>query len=131
MIRVKQITATLAAAFLSVFMAAAQSSQAPPAEGLVLSKPIQAIGYQVGGGGTTIDLRGTGVVAGATGEAKVESKQGVTNIEIKAKGLSSPISVNYSLIIAAKPRSRSQHSSRRFRWWSRRSRTLRCDSRAN
>ena len=90
MIRVQQITATLAVAFVSLSMAAAQSSQAPPAEGLVLSKPIQAIGYQVGGGGTTIDMRGTGVVARAGGEAKVEAKKGITNIEIKATGMDSP-----------------------------------------
>ena len=56
----------------------------------MLNKSIQAVGYQVGGGDTTVDLLGTGLVRQAAGEAKVEAKKGITNIEIKATGLDSP-----------------------------------------
>jgi outer membrane protein OmpA-like peptidoglycan-associated protein len=53
-------------------------------------KTYQAVGYQVGGGDTTVDLIGTGLISTASGEAKVQAKKGVTDIEVKAVGLSSP-----------------------------------------
>jgi len=67
----------------------AQSSQAPPASD-VTGRSIKAIGYQVGGGDTTVDLKSTGLIPGARGEAKVEAKASVTTVEAKVQGLKIP-----------------------------------------
>ncbi|HTP31453.1 MAG TPA: OmpA family protein [Candidatus Acidoferrales bacterium] len=67
----------------------AQSQPATPASGLV-DKAIRAVSYQVGGGSTQIDLNPTGVVPGAGGEATIQARQGVTNIEVSLKGMASP-----------------------------------------
>jgi outer membrane protein OmpA-like peptidoglycan-associated protein len=67
----------------------AQSPQAPPASD-VTGRSIKAIGYQVGGGGTTVDLTSSGLVSGATGEAKVEARASVTTVEAKVSGLKIP-----------------------------------------
>jgi len=69
--------------------ALAQSPQTPPAS-QVTSRSIKAIGYQVGGGETTVDLKSSGLIAGATGEAKVEAKASVTTVEAKVRGLKIP-----------------------------------------
>ncbi len=53
----------------------------------LISKSTTAIGYPVGGGSTKVDLRSTSAIPRANGEAEVEAKQGVTNIEAKVKGL--------------------------------------------
>jgi outer membrane protein OmpA-like peptidoglycan-associated protein len=79
----------LALATLISAAALAQSSQAPPASH-VIGRSIKAIGYQVGGGGTTVDLASTGLISGATGEAKVEAKASVTTVEAKVRGLEIP-----------------------------------------
>jgi hypothetical protein len=70
-------------------VATAQSQPVTPASDLV-SKSVRAVSYQVGGGSTQIDLVATGAVAGAGGEATVQAKQGVTNIEVAFRGLTSP-----------------------------------------
>jgi outer membrane protein OmpA-like peptidoglycan-associated protein len=67
----------------------AQSSQALPASD-VTGRSIKAIGYQVGGGGTTVDLKSSGLVTGASGEARVEAKGSVTTVEAKVRGLKIP-----------------------------------------
>jgi outer membrane protein OmpA-like peptidoglycan-associated protein len=71
--------------------AAAQSKQNEPAAGLI-SKSTTAIGFTVGGGSTKVDLKATEFMPDASGEAKVEAKAktGTTNIEVTAKGLTSP-----------------------------------------
>ncbi len=69
-------------------IALAQSVQ-PPASS-VTARSIKAIGYQVGGGDTSVDLKPTGLIAGATGEAKVEARASVTTVEAKVKGLKLP-----------------------------------------
>jgi outer membrane protein OmpA-like peptidoglycan-associated protein len=58
--------------------------------GDVVNKKTTAIGYQVGGGSTTVDLKATDLLPRAIGEAKVEAKQGSTTVEVKCKNLSSP-----------------------------------------
>lgn len=73
----------------SVGIAAAQSQQAAPASSLV-SKSTKAIGYQVGGGSTKVDLEGTSLMPQARGEAKVEAQKGITKIEVKIVGLGQP-----------------------------------------
>jgi outer membrane protein OmpA-like peptidoglycan-associated protein len=56
----------------------------------VTGRSIKAIGYQVGGGGTTVDLKSASLLPGASGEAKVEAKASVTTVEAKVRGLKIP-----------------------------------------
>jgi len=76
----------LVALCLSAAAAVAQSQQEVPGSS-VITKSIKAIGYQVGGSGTTVDLKGTELMPQANGEAKVQAKTGITNIEANIKGL--------------------------------------------
>lgn len=66
--------------------AAAQGGSRPEA----VTKSIKAIGYQVGGGSTDIDLKATSLLPGASGEAKVEAKQGTTSVEIRYQYMAQP-----------------------------------------
>ncbi len=68
----------------------AQSPQDAPASSSVIISSVEAIGYQVGGGGTKVDLNGTALMSQATGEAKVEAKSGATTVEASTKGLAQP-----------------------------------------
>src|SRR5262245_59979022 len=68
--------------------ARAQAPQTPASD--VTARSITAVGYQVGGGDTEIDLKGTTLGAGAVGEAKVEAKTAVTEVEAKLRGLRPP-----------------------------------------
>jgi outer membrane protein OmpA-like peptidoglycan-associated protein len=67
-----------------------QQEQKLPQSAL-LTKSATAVGYEVGGGGTKVDLNGTELMQ-ATGWAKVEikAKAGRTNIEVEVKGLKPP-----------------------------------------
>ena len=56
----------------------------------VINKSTKAVGYQVGGGSTKIDLRGTDLLPSAFCEAEVEAKQGSTTIEVDCKNMASP-----------------------------------------
>jgi outer membrane protein OmpA-like peptidoglycan-associated protein len=69
----------------------AQTNQEVP-QSATVTKSITAIGYEVGGGDTKVDLNGTGLMPQATGWAKVEikSKAGRTSIEVQVKGLKPP-----------------------------------------
>jgi len=71
--------------------AKAQTNQEVPPSATV-TKSVTAIGYEVGGGNTKVDLNGTGLMPQATGWAKVEikSKAGRTSIDVEVKGLKSP-----------------------------------------
>jgi outer membrane protein OmpA-like peptidoglycan-associated protein len=73
----------------SAFGATAQSPQDVPASTVII-KSVEAIGYQVGGGATKVDLTGTQLMSQASGEAKVEAKSGATNVEVSIKGLLQP-----------------------------------------
>jgi outer membrane protein OmpA-like peptidoglycan-associated protein len=79
---------------LSAGLAAGETRQdAPPANqppANQFDKPVQAIGYRVGGGATKIALISTGAIPEAHGEAKVEAKTGATHIEADVKGLGQP-----------------------------------------
>jgi outer membrane protein OmpA-like peptidoglycan-associated protein len=68
-----------------------QSLQDIPASSLI-SRSTTAIGFTVGGGSTKVDLKGTELMPGANGEAKVQAKAkaGLTNIEVMVNGLNSP-----------------------------------------
>src|SRR5881394_2955962 len=53
----------------------------------VTGRTAKAINYQHRSGATKVDFRGTELLAGARGEAKVESKQGYIEIEVEFDGL--------------------------------------------
>jgi outer membrane protein OmpA-like peptidoglycan-associated protein len=87
----KRLLSTVGLCVLLVSAAAPAESQSPQAPASsVTGRSIKAIGYSVGGGGTTVDLKSSGLVPAATGEAKVEAKGSVTTIEVKARGLALP-----------------------------------------
>lgn len=56
----------------------------------VVQRAIKAINYQRRGGPTKIDFKGTVLLPDARGEARVENKQGVTEIEAKFSHLQPP-----------------------------------------
>ena len=81
----------IAVMILAVFsfssgMASPQSALSTPASDLV-SKSTKAVGYQVGGGSTKVDLKGTGLMPLANGEAKVEAQKGITKITVMITGM--------------------------------------------
>jgi len=67
----------------------AQPDQDVPASTVII-KTVQAIGYQVGGGGTKVDLKSTDLMSQASGEAKVTAKSGATDVDVSIKGLLQP-----------------------------------------
>jgi outer membrane protein OmpA-like peptidoglycan-associated protein len=78
-------------AFVVVFSflaisASAQTQPEEPASGLV-SKSVKAIGFQVGGGGTKVDMKGTQLMPSADGEAKIEAKKALTTIQASLTGI--------------------------------------------
>src|SRR6185369_15134725 len=73
---------------LAMFAQSQPAEEATPASALT-TKSVQAIGYEVGGGGTKVNLMPTDLMAQASGEAKVEikTKAGTANIEVNVKNL--------------------------------------------
>ncbi len=69
----------------------AQSPTAPASS--FTGKTINAIGYKVNGGSTTVDLTNTGLIGQASGQAKVEAKPAVTTVETDIQGLTIPTSL--------------------------------------
>lgn len=74
---------------MSAGPALAQGQRDVPESNLTM-KSIKAVGYRVGGWSTKVDLEGTELMSEATGEAKVEARQGKTNIEVSIKNLAQP-----------------------------------------
>ena len=76
-----------------------QQNQAVPASALV-TKSVQAVGYEVGAGSAKLDLKGTELMPQARGEAKVEIKSnaGRTTVEINAKDLKPPSTLGAELL---------------------------------
>ncbi|MFL6446410.1 MAG: OmpA family protein [Bryobacteraceae bacterium] len=68
----------------------AQSPQ-PSVSGQTTGRTITAIGYQLGGGGTIVDFKSSGLLPSASGYAKVEAKPGITRVEGRIQGLTSPL----------------------------------------
>ncbi len=66
----------------------------PVPDSNVTTKSVKAIGYRVGGGGTTVDLKGTELMSSAIGEAKVEAKTGATTVEVTITGMKQPSSLS-------------------------------------
>jgi len=71
----------------------AQDQEAAIPASAVTSKKIKAIGYVVGGGATKVVFTGTTLAGQASGEAKVQAKTGITDIEIDVMGLPQPSTI--------------------------------------
>jgi len=56
----------------------------------VTSRSVQAINYKHRGGATKLDFAGTNLMPAATGQAKVESKKGYTEIDVEFGNLQKP-----------------------------------------
>lgn len=67
----------------------AQTEQQEPSAN-VISGTVAAIGYPVGGGGTRVNMVGTGATVQSSGEAKVDAKAGGTAIALKVAGMPQP-----------------------------------------
>jgi outer membrane protein OmpA-like peptidoglycan-associated protein len=74
-------------AFASI-IAAQGKPQVPESD--VVRKSIKAVGYEVGGGSTKVIFVAAPAAPNASGEAKVDAKKGVTDIEVKVKGMPQP-----------------------------------------
>jgi len=82
---VKNISLTLLV-FAAATLSFAQTQSSVPAnatDATTVSRTTKAVHYRLQGGNTKVDFRGTDLLRGATGEAKVEGKK--TNFEIDAK----------------------------------------------
>jgi outer membrane protein OmpA-like peptidoglycan-associated protein len=79
----------LAVLSFSAISASAQTQPEEPASSLI-SKSVKAIGFQVGGGGTKVDMKGTELMPSADGEAKIEAKKGLTTIQVSLTGITDP-----------------------------------------
>jgi outer membrane protein OmpA-like peptidoglycan-associated protein len=86
----KIVTLSFLALGVTACAASAQAQQDVPEANLVM-KSVKAVGYRVGGWSTKVDLKGTELMSQAAGEAKVEARQGKTNVEVSIKGLAQPI----------------------------------------
>jgi uncharacterized membrane protein YgcG len=66
-------------------------AEGPPVPASSLTgRSIKAIGYQVGGGSTMVDLKSTGLIAEADGQAKIDARPAVTMVEAEIHGLRPP-----------------------------------------
>jgi hypothetical protein len=90
-------TAILTIILFSASVESATSFQGGESRGLI-SKSTKAIGYQVGGKSTLVDLKGTDLMAYASGKAKVEAKKGITNIEVNVLDLGEPTKFGAELL---------------------------------
>ena len=97
----KRSSITLAVAITLGAAAQAQSQTQVPADSgnptptyrmNVVSRTTRAVSYRHRSGATKIDFRGTDLMPGAAGEAKVESKRGALEIEVEFSGLDRPTS---------------------------------------
>src|SRR3981189_1426769 len=68
----------------------AQTPQGPASN--PTGRSISAIGYQVDGGSTKVDLNSNGLMPRVNGQAEVEAKRAVTTVQAEIRGLTSPTS---------------------------------------
>ena len=83
------LTLSFLALGVSAGTASAQAQQDVPKSNVTI-KSVKAVGYRVGDWSTKVDLKGTELMSQAAGEAKVEARQGKTNIEVSIKDLAPP-----------------------------------------
>src|SRR5271155_744497 len=74
--------------FSSAPAAARPAQELPPST--VVTKSVTAVGYQVGGGATKVDLKGTAQMPLAGGVVKVEARKGTTSVQAEVNGLQQP-----------------------------------------
>ncbi|HEX5000119.1 MAG TPA: OmpA family protein [Terriglobia bacterium] len=86
--RVRGIPVFVTLGFVVLGISDARAQQV--AQSSTVSQSIKAIGYEVGGGATKVGFKGTKLMAGASGEAKVEPEKGATKIEVAVRGLARP-----------------------------------------
>ena len=67
-----------------------QTSQPPAYRASVVSRTTRAIKYGHRSGATKVNFRGTDLMPGAAGEARVESRRGAMKIEVECSGLDKP-----------------------------------------
>jgi len=87
------VQALLALAAFCFLASPLRTQTSPESASSLTGRSITAIGYQVGGGPTTVDLSSTGLTAEVEGKAKVEAKPGVTTVEAEIRGLTTPTSL--------------------------------------
>ena len=93
--RERMIACAIALAWVSTGLSAgdahAQTNQELP-QSATITKSVTAIGYEVGGGSTKVDLKSTDLMPEANGWAKVEikAKAGRSSVEVQMKGLKPP-----------------------------------------
>jgi outer membrane protein OmpA-like peptidoglycan-associated protein len=80
----------LSVGFSAASAAAQADQQVPPSS--VVTKSVSAVGYEVGGGSTKVDMKGTELMPQANGVAKVEAKTkaGRTKVEVELKDMTPP-----------------------------------------
>ena len=85
------VASTVLACWLAV-LAVSAGAQAQTASSGVITKSVTAVGYQVGGGSTKVDMKSTELVPQASGTAKVEIKKdaGRTSVDVELQGLTPP-----------------------------------------
>jgi outer membrane protein OmpA-like peptidoglycan-associated protein len=88
--RMTALSLVLLGALTMAGLATAQMKESDIPSSNVTRKKIKAIGYVVGGGSTKVVFNGTRLATGASGEAKVQAKKGVTDIEISVLGMPQP-----------------------------------------
>jgi outer membrane protein OmpA-like peptidoglycan-associated protein len=76
-------SSTLLACAILAGQTTVPQTDAPVFRVTTTARTAKAISYQQRNGSTTIDFRGTSLLPGARGEAKVESKQGYIEIEVE------------------------------------------------
>jgi outer membrane protein OmpA-like peptidoglycan-associated protein len=69
-----------------------ENNQTPVYRVNIVSRTTRAVSYKHRSGATRINFQGTNLMTGAAGEAKVESKRGVLEIEAEFTGLDKPTS---------------------------------------
>ena len=88
---------TLIAALCLLATAIEAQNTAVPATSLT-NRSITAIGYRVGGGSTTIEMKPTGLIAQVNGQAKVEAKAAITTVETSIQNLTPPTSLGVEFL---------------------------------
>lgn len=91
--RTNALGLVLFAALAITGTATAQTQESAVPASAVTSKKIKAIGYVVGGGSTKVVFTGTSLASQASGEAKVQAKTGVTDVEINVTSMPQPSTI--------------------------------------
>jgi outer membrane protein OmpA-like peptidoglycan-associated protein len=87
------VAMTLGASAQAQTQAPADSGNPTPTYRInVVSRTTRAVSYRHRSGATKIDFRGTDLMPGAAGQAKVESKRGALEVEVEFSGLDRPTS---------------------------------------